>query len=317
MKIRSASVCVLGALACALAVPFVAGSTTAREGDETRSAREKLYDLREKIEGSSYLARGLALPTEGPGVWDMLKLFSPSFLRVSFLRTSDEMPEGRLKLIHTYGVTGAVDWEPDVVPHPYSGVLSSGGIGVIRLSIAKASGSFTPGLGLKILLDGRASVNVFAMPSLDGQGDDHRFFARQFRTRIGPPSAPGLKLLALAFSQAVKGLPTPPAQPSPEGRTIPIDELASVTANGLGVAEPRVPALLTFIPAIRLPQPEGDFRVQLEGVPAGTVLFHVVADESQVVGRIVTRAPLVASEYGDSQLYFRHPRRGRPPVVAR
>ncbi len=68
-----------------------------------------------------------------------------------------------------------------------------------------------------------------------------------------------------------------------------------------------------------------DVRLGLAQIPAGTVLFHVKARESEaavaeVIGSLKTESSFVASEFGDRSLFFQHMRHrnigGAPGVAA-
>ena len=58
-----------------------------------------------------------------------------------------------------------------------------------------------------------------------------------------------------------------------------------------------------------------DFRTALAAIPAGTVLYNVVAHATEgdatgkPIGQIVTRSGFVASRFVDEGLYFQHPRK--------
>ena len=82
----------------------------------------------------------------------------------------------------------------------------------MRLSPAKPSfGSFQPGAGLKILIDGRPSVNFLIMPSLDGQGNDLNVFSHGYTNVLEPPRDVRLKVVAASFATAVATLSKDPA----------------------------------------------------------------------------------------------------------
>ena len=96
----------------------------------------------------------------------------------SLTTPGDELPTGRRKLIHPVGVVGRVEWR-DRGGHPYTGIFKGGAKhGIVRLghSLVPRPGKATdtvgnprPGMGLKLLRDGRDSANVLAVISLSGQ----------------------------------------------------------------------------------------------------------------------------------------------------
>ena len=145
------------------------------------------------------------LPSEGFGAFDLAKLVIGSFLRVSFTHTSDEMPLGRKKLIHTYGSVAQIHLDTDS-RNPFTGLFSTGATGLIRFSLAAQMGAFTPGFALKLFVDGQPSANFHALNSLEGQGKDRNFFAHCFSTHLEEPKNPVLIAGGLAFAHAIKNL---------------------------------------------------------------------------------------------------------------
>ena len=116
----------------------------------------------------------------------------------------DTMPPGKLyghrqRVIHSLGTIAKVELKPQATSsHPFTGIFEGASHGIIRLSLAgeiSAIKSFTPGFALKFLRDGLPSVNLVAMPSVDGQGDDYNFFAKEFCNNIAPAVRTDLKLI--------------------------------------------------------------------------------------------------------------------------
>ena len=272
------------------------------------SAEAKRDQLWSRVERTAY--RPGFLPTEGPGALDLAKLLYTPFLQVTFLHTSDEMPLGRKRVIHTFGSIAKVRFEtlPGV---PFTGLFESGGIGLIRLSLAAQGGTFTPGFGLKILVSGQPSVNFQAMYSLDGQGEDHNFFAHRFSNIVAPPESFALKVGAQAFAAAIHSLPGAPENE----RTLPLEEAAAIRADGATVAHVIAPYEIEFWPtkaaaSFTPSQDDLDVRERLAAIPMGTQLYEVTARDRQGnrsgVGRIVTDSPIIASQYGDETIFFQH-----------
>jgi hypothetical protein len=228
-------------------------------------------------------------------------------LNTSFDHISDQMPRNRLKVIHAYGSVAPVSYEADV-DSPYTGLFGEPVVcGLARLSLAgdpKRIG-FTPGMALKLFVDGRPSVNLHVMNSLNGQGSDQNFFAHDFTNQIPRPSGAVLRLAEAYFATA-KPVPT----------QLSVDHVARLGAEGLDVESPSAPSQLFFVPgagvATRSTTTE-DFRDELAGLPETTVLYEVWAtagdrDEPRHIGRVVTRGHFVASRWGDEGLFFRHNR---------
>lgn len=267
----------------------------------------------------------------GPGtiesLWSLLApdclhpggLFDAGSDAVTFLHAGDRMPEGRRKLIHSFGTSILVLWE-STGDHPYTGIFADGAeAGILRLSLAKpeSAGQSTPGFGLKLWRDNAESVNVLAMFSLDGQ-HEHNVFANSFTTSVGDPTPSFItNHLEKAFKGALKkigdhtGKPTHLsqrhlAQAGKDGEKIPLNEV-------------KEPYALIFEPtrsAKELMPTNDDFRAQLEGKAAGMVLYKVYAVETEedmatrkstLIGRVVAKNEgFTASAFADAKLFFRH-----------
>ena len=141
----------------------------------------------------------------------------------------------------------------------------------------------------------------------------------QVRAVIGGPIVTEATI-GVAFDKALTLLPGPGAADRPEARNnLGLREQASVTLTGVMESTVVAPYRVEFMPTPTLTasQPNAedfsrDFRTVLSTIPAGTTLYNIVlfpdqnAPNGTVAGRIVTTTPLVASQYGDERLYFRH-----------
>jgi hypothetical protein len=252
-----------------------------------------------------------SLPTKGPSALDLAKLFSCSFLQVTFNHQSDEMPFERKRVIHTYGSVAKVRFETDPTSHPFTGLFQSGGEGLIRLSLAAQGGAYTPGAGLKIFVDGNPSENFQVMYSLEGQGEDHNFFANRFSNIVAPPKSAALKIGALSFAHAIAGLANPPENE----RTLPLERASAITSEGAHITEWNAPYEIQLWPTATarslIPSnDQGDFRAHVPSLPAGTALYNLYGRTRTgpffPIGRIVLESPFVASQYGDEKLFFQH-----------
>jgi hypothetical protein len=279
-------------------------NTRAYQAQSRNEKRAKLWDA---IEANQW---GELPPLNGSGWASLLtNLQAALTLKPTMDYSSDVLPEGRIKFIHTYGVAGPVTFIP-AADTPYTGLFAEESVGLARLSVAADPNvvSFTPGMGLKFLIDGQPSLNVLAMPSLDGQGDNPDFFAYSFTTHIAEPQNPLLKILGWWFSLTEK-----------EPSKLPVDLLASVTPSGKSVAKPLSPTVLEFEPAASLretysPDRAVDYRIPLQNIKPGT-LFKVYgkrsleASDRNYMGELRLDASLVASEFADKKLFFRHMRK--------
>ena len=114
------------------------------------------------------------------GFKDIYSILSGLFnLKPSFDFFSDEIPDGRKKIIHANGSTGKISFIP-AAGHPFTGIYQTGTQGIARLSLATSPSdtSFTPGMAIKFLLPDNASLNLHVMNALNGQGSDWNFFAK-------------------------------------------------------------------------------------------------------------------------------------------
>lgn len=224
----------------------------------------------------------------------------------SFDRSSDEMPAGRPKLLHPFGSVAKFRFEADP-SSPYTGVLQ-GSIGIMRLSLAgdpRQLKSYTPGMALKFLIDGRPSVNIHVMYALDGQGANQNFFANSFSNVIAEPKSPLLKAVKKWFARFVKDPLHVAAEP-----------LGVWTPEGAVIKDSRAPYQIIFKPAgiVKIAEDTSDdFRTELARVAPGTKLYEVYGREKDSqdlvrIGALYTTSEIIASDYGDKQLFFQHSR---------
>ncbi len=228
-------------------------------------------------------------------------------LKTSFDHASDGMPEGRKKIIHTYGTVAPIRWIP--ARNPYSGIFQTGGFGLARLSIAGDPNllGMIPGMALKILVDGQPSVNLHVMHSLDGQGKNNNFFANSFTNNIPKPKNPLLYPLITLFS-IVQNPPT----------YLPLDHFAKVNRFGKPQTPWRAPFSLIFKPSSSVAgifptTNTADFRTQLAQLKPGIFIYDIYATgtepsqrNSELIGKIVLDSSFVASAFGDEKLFFQH-----------
>lgn len=141
---------------------------------ESWKAADKQAYLYAEAERDMYL-NGLPVKAPLPPI-NLIKLFSKNG-RELFKQSGDLKPKDFKRSVHPYGAVCDVVFEP-VQPSPVAtGLLATRSYGIVRLS--KLSTVVNgPGIAWKILRDGEASVNVFGVNSLRGQGNNHNFFAR-------------------------------------------------------------------------------------------------------------------------------------------
>ncbi|GAV03898.1 hypothetical protein RvY_14265 [Ramazzottius varieornatus] len=289
------------------------------DGYQSLSAKDKLSVLWGRISEQAYDAQNL--PTASAPPASMSKLASVDFMSQVFLHIADEMPVGRPKLPHAYGVTCKIQLviSPNTT-RKYTGVFRSGGVGVIRLSLGALNNqSFNPGLGLKILIDGKPSENFHCLsPNSQAEPLDRNFFAGPFRSIVPPnPNHSAAALAGQRISQkTVEALPGTDSEKPDNGSVMGLFEQASVTSDGKTVEKPIAPLLISFNPNPALgydPRDQQDFRAHLMNITEGTLMFKVavktyLSDGEVEIGALYTRGPCVASEYQDQKLFFQHTR---------
>ncbi len=248
---------------------------------------------------------------DGPGWGGIVAQFkSLVSLGLSFDLVSDEMPEGRTKVIHPYGSVAKVEFQAEQ-GSPYTGIYQ-GAEGLARLSLAgnpKQIG-YTPGVALKFLINGKPSVNLHVMQSVNGQGLDQNFFANEFSNIIPEAKGAALKLGQFLFSLVKRN----PGELS-------VEHLALLNASGEKPGHPVAPAQLFFVPAAEAiskikSDTARDFRNELGDVSKfaeGDVLYAVWAKKTSaeprtLIGRLILRSRFVPSSYGDHSLFFQHNR---------
>jgi len=304
-------------LVCCLSAG-VFGQVPLPNGYQDLSGSAKREILWERCSASPYSLE--ALPTASPGAMDTLNLFKPSFLVTRFTAVTDqEGAPDRIKLIHTYGSTAKINWE--MFPNsPYTGLFSAGSYPALaRLSPGKFDmTNLSPGMAVKIFVDGKPSQNVFTLFSLDGQGPDLNYFKNPFWNIIGDSSNMAVKLIQKSFALALKLIPGGPNERPDSEQNMPLYEHASVQGNGQLVASEEViaPYRLAFIPNPELSYngTDLDFRKHLATLSPGTVIYSIALKRTPltdelVVGQVTLESPLVASRYQDAELFFQHPSR--------
>lgn len=304
---------------------------TTPPGHATRTAAEKaawLWD--DLITGTAHPPSALPplrLPFQHRPLAELAVVTKPTELDKALTRTDDLMEAGRPKVIHARGAVAMVELIADEAS-PFTGLLgpppTGGAIGLVRLSlVAKVVGkaAVTPGMGLKLLIDGGPSADLLAMNHVVGQGRDFDLFSNtmtndlsEAHDEIRPPQ----KVMGALFRRV-----------SERPRRLEVTHLTGQHRDGSSVADPVTPRRLVFHPTdearrIFVGQAGVDFRRVLAEVPAGTPLFAVegltgpppgrdpngrpLPSAGSPVGTLRTTTSFVSSDGGD-RLYFRHVQR--------
>lgn len=270
---------------------------------ESRSGEAKQSYLWEQIIAKPYDVNNLPR-IKLPPIKDIMGLFSASFLKKTFSYSSDIMQPDRMKAVHWAGTLAKAEFI-STGNHPYSG-LFQGAKMMVRTSLAVPSSGFTPGIGMKWFVDGKASVNLVAMFSFDGQGDNRNFFEKVLSHRVPPPVSTVIQKLAFAFEKVKRH----PFQLEPHF-------LAQVDAQGNLVKEMKSPYQLNFVPDSEV-QNRFDYKSKIDirkqfsdKLKTGDVLYHVYAlagaGESPLsIGKIVLTSEFVASRFGDEEFFIQH-----------
>lgn len=280
------------------------------------TSQERQDALWNEINATAYPLN--ALPTAGFSPTD---LFNPSYLAVTFNHQSDFLPQGRKKLIHTFGSAVKVRWVPTLTPqHRYTGVFREGGIGMLRLSLASLGRPYTPGMGLKIFVANSLSSNVMVMPGLDGQGDDPNPFRNPHNSHLTPPRSLPLRILGGFFEAALKYVPGRPAS----ALEFPLDEFAAFDPQTgrylpgwVAPADLRLIGVSQAVQAYDNLPARDDLRLNLArlGAMLGNGRLFIIQARATAqsawenVGSLEMDSPFVASKFGDEGLFFQHPRR--------
>jgi hypothetical protein len=236
----------------------------------------------------------------------------------------DEMPNGRIKYIHTIGAVCPFELNVNSAS-PYTGLFQPGSVhGFIRLGSAASysNGGLTPGLGLKFPRTGQPSGNYVALHSLD-LGQSWNFFAYNVSNHISPPVG-ATAILAKKFNQA--------SQCAPQ---VGLSDMARIAQDGTVSASPKTPFKLFMVPsaAVQMSAIErtpDQVNQLMASHPVGTTIYSVYAcgaaatTEAEMtptdgglevacaqpilLGDIVTTAQCTSSNYGDTKFHIRHQR---------
>ncbi len=302
---------------------------------EKRSACEKQELLWNAIVNTQHQTMP-ELATMGPG-----KLFAMSWQFISKKRDHirDFAPPGWEKYLHKRGVIAKTKFIA-TNDHPFTGVFKGAECNLLRLSLTyrpeekpgwqtfmskkdpdeiPMKRGFAPGLAWKVFRDAEPSVNISALYTLDGQNRNYNFMANPLSNIVPRSYSIGLKISRKIFSRITS---------YPE--ELLVNEFAEKTPTGEAVDKPIAPRQIFFVPnpKIQFSDEEHDFREDFLELPAGTELYTVIAASADQddfpygnyktedistfvsngteIGKIVTQSEFLASEFGDTGIFFRH-----------
>jgi len=276
---------------------------------QSGSAQDKFNTLWAKITENDTPGSWWSGPSSGLSILseDMKKTFDVA---------SDSMPVGHKKSIHSQGVISQLEWI-SIGNHNYTGVLESGSNkGLIRFHSATqpdytkpytsplTTGTFAPGISVKILRDGIPSANFVCLGphGADGQ-NSYNFFADKQTTHVNPKFNP---LLADKFATASSWI-----------TMVGLKDFSAADLSGAAVAQPVFPWILEFEPTAAVKSLFSDtysgkaFTDQLKTLAAGTVLFDVMAREDPKadvlkIGELKIITSPVYSKFADEAMFFQH-----------
>ncbi len=268
---------------------------------------EKLDLLWARISADRYADD--ALPQKVPSAWKRRKLFSVDYNRGSFEHASDELPQGRDKLIHRYGTVARVRIEVKDA-HGYSGVLASGGEGILRMSDGAGGARFAPSLAVKIPIDARPSLNFFGLPAQARKAGDRDFLSGAFANSTPVAMEFDAKLLGRAFQKTAKALKATRVY----SVYLPLHHLAEKSLDGSSAKAPKVPDRIELHPTAEARAAFDatiDWRLAFSALASGLRLFDLrisgaIDEPAEPYGALFLESSFIASRYGDERLFFQH-----------
>jgi len=310
-----------------LAVLLLVQSATAQD------FHGKSYQLQPGSQKSILLMNGVTGNTKSnsyPSKAQQAELFIES-MDLSFNTVADDMPkqflglQTRMKLVHSVGAVGVVNWAPVPNRLNYTGIFASGarnaiirfssGAQPIRNGTSFGVGGFVPGIAIKFLRNGVHSANLFSLNSVGLAGQtDCNFFAHDWSNHAPElsSSAPfALKLVRSTFAKA-SDYPT----------YLGLLPLAQYDSSGKLATKPRFPWRLVIHPTTQVHNAfpstcsSVPFEQQLSNGLTRGPLFSVYAIDSPIndrnvgtavlIARISLTSPVTTSMFGDKTLFFQH-----------
>jgi hypothetical protein len=237
---------------------------------------------------------------------NFVKVLDSGYMSNTF-ETAEDVRPPRDKIFHPFGAAAKVELVPAKTPHPFTGMFSQPVIGVARLSLAASEAEYAPGIALKLMVDGKPSVSIVAVPNLDPQTS--RDFFEQTPTNIFPATD------STAF-RVVNSILTRAADVEASNK-LPVAHLSRILPHGDDVDNPVAPYQIEFRPAEVHFEPDttNDFRAELGKIPAGTVIYQLwgrASEDSEDyfhIADVKTASPFVASAFADRELNFQHARK--------
>lgn len=286
---------------------------------QAQSAVKKQSELWSKILETKYWANFIHQALSTASKEQRKNLEKTEYLKISFTHHSDEFPPGRIRLIHATGGVAKISLVR-TEESKHTGLFQTGARGLVRLSLAAPQiantlglAPFIPGMGLKLFIDGKESVNLMTMNSLDGQESKNIFSATFTNDLPTPKVEESTKKMFEAFKQTVEEL-----SPGSNPLFLNLAHWARINSDGSEVKNPVAPHSIVLVPTAMAQESYSccssfpkDFRGRLANVDAGTIIYTIYTKATKVGplvlwGNIITDSEFVASQYGDQSLFFRH-----------
>ncbi|MBL7546116.1 MAG: hypothetical protein JNL11_20015 [Bdellovibrionaceae bacterium] len=245
------------------------------------------------------------------------------------LEFNDFAPMGWKKLLHARGSIAKVKIVS--VSTKYTGIFSGADHALLRLSLTYKPDPkkpwilkrpIAPGLALKVLRDGTDSGNISALVSLEGQQSDYNFFTHPMSNIVPIGVDFGQRKVHEIFKRY-----------SARPEELLVQDLAAVDQHGVQAPEIIAPIQLFFIPGENFnfssDEPH-DVRNDFATIKANTIIYKIYALDDRSIDKefdyrnythedakkfhkaaihiadIITTSEFVASEFGDSGIFFRH-----------
>lgn len=289
-------------------------------GYQSMSACQKQETLWQEILNSSHQT----LPELGElGLGEVYGMWKQG-TEMKKMHASDYAPERWEKYLHKRASMAKIKLEP-VEGNDYTGVFAGAECALIRLSVtydpASKGHKVAPGLALKFLRSGMSSANVSMLYSIDGQGNDYDILANPLSNIVPAGSGIGSWIVHWLFSKV-----------SEKPEELMASDMASYEEDGSSMKDKKKsPRHVFLVPAgaTSFSSEPHDFRDDLETIEAGTVLYEVkvledesmknadysdyriediegLVKKSKHIGNIVTTSEFIASEFGDTGIFFQH-----------
>ncbi|OUR95838.1 hypothetical protein A9Q84_15165 [Halobacteriovorax marinus] len=236
---------------------------------------------------------------------------------------SDVAPKRWKKYLHRRGVVAKVKFVPKG-KHAYSGIFEGADCALLRLSLTfkptKKRG-VAPGLAFKVLRDKVPSANVSALYTLGGQKQEFNFFKNPLSNIVPIGTSFGEKIVHNIFERVTD---------YPE--QLSVLDMAAIDTKGKKSLKFKSPKQLFFVPSTTLTESfssdKHDIREDILSIREDFPIYKVYAvsdskkdfnyyDYSKkylveflkganYIGDIVTTSKFLASEFGDTRIFFKH-----------